>query len=232
MNAGYRYLGQGIYSISEAAVLSGVTASKISRWVRGYSYTRHAMDARSAAVFERDFEEISGKTALSFLDLVEVQFVDWFRSHGVSWKSIRIAADRASQLLKSTRPFAMRQFFTDGKTIFARITKSYEYSDLIDLVRRQYEINEILSPLLYARLDFNDADTANRWWPMGRDRGVVVDPQLSFGKPVVERFGIPTRVIAESYRTIGSEGEVADWFEIDIKAVRDALDFEQVALVA
>lgn len=232
MKSSYNFLGRGIYTLTEAAVLSGISTTKISRWIRGYGHGTGAKTSRSEAIFTHDFQEISGRTALSFLDLIEIQFVDWFREHGVSWKSIRIAADRAAHILDSSHPFAKRRFFTDGKTILARITEEYREPDLIDLVRQQYEMDEIVSPVLYASLDFNGTDVAERWWPRGREQGIVVDPNLCFGKPTLERYGIPTRVLADSFRSVRSESEVADWFEIDVDAVRVALSFERVALVA
>ena len=37
----YLYIGHGVYSVAEAARLTGVPASTIRRWTRGYSYPRN-----------------------------------------------------------------------------------------------------------------------------------------------------------------------------------------------
>ena len=232
MNHQYQFLGQGIYTVSEAAVLSGIAASKISRWVRGYGSSHNRDANRMPAVFDREYPEIDGKTALSFLDLIEVRFVDWFRHHGVSWKSIRIAAERASYMLDTGHPFAKRQFFTDGKTILARISMDTGDTDLIDLVKQQYEMDRLVSPVLYGNLDFDTSGFAERWWPRGRDGGIVIDPTLSFGQPVVEKFGVPTKILADAFQTVKSEREVADWYEVDVNSVKSALEFEQALLAA
>ncbi len=43
--------------------------------------------------------QLGGVAALDFADLIEIRFLDAFIAHGVSWKSIRIASQRAKELL-------------------------------------------------------------------------------------------------------------------------------------
>ena len=40
---------------------------------------------------------------------------------------------------------------------------------------------------------------ARRWYPLGKDEPVVIDPDYSFGLPVVVGSGVRTESIAEQY---------------------------------
>jgi uncharacterized protein (DUF433 family) len=62
---------------------------------------------------------------------------------------------------------------------------------------------------------------------MDRRRQVVLDPARAFGQPIVDREGVPTATLAESYEAEGSIERVAGWFEISVASVRDAVEFEQ-----
>ena len=156
--------------------------------------------------------------------MLELRFVDAFRQHGVSWRAIRTASRRTAELLGCDHPFSMRKFLTDGKTIVARIAHEEDEPELIDLVTTQYAFDRIISPLLYEGLDFSRGDTATRWWPQAKKRSIVIDPQRNFGKPILDKYNIPTATIAATYRGNKSYKKVAQWFEIDPASVKDAVD--------
>jgi uncharacterized protein (DUF433 family) len=165
--------------------------------------------------------------ALSFLDLVEVRFVNAFLRAGVPWKIIRLAAERARALSKSTHPFSTRRFRTDGRTIFAEAVEQSGESTLLDLVKSQYAFHQVISPTLYVGFDFGENDAVTRWWPLGKERQVVLDPLRGFGQPIVADAGISTTVLADAVESEGSIKAVAAWFDIKAAAVRDALAFEK-----
>lgn len=220
------YIGRGIYPIREAARLTGVPASSITRWLSGYDYNYRGAKRRQPPVFLRDFEDIEGRKALSFLDVVEVRFVGAFRKHGVSWRAIRLAATNAAELLESPHPFALHRFYTDRKNIFARIAKDTDNDELLNLVTDQYEMDRLIEPTLFEVLEFNEQDLATRWWPRGKSGAIVIDPRRNFGRPTVARCGIATRVLAESARGAESTAAIAAWYDIDERDVIEAIEFE------
>lgn len=78
-------IGHGIYSVAEAARLSGISAAKIRRWVFGY-HTGRALNSGGQyhpGMWEPEYGD-EEEPALSFHDLLEVRFVNAFRQHGVS----------------------------------------------------------------------------------------------------------------------------------------------------
>jgi uncharacterized protein (DUF433 family) len=224
--ANFRLIGAGIYSVPEAARLTQIPTARIRRWVKGYTY-RSGPDQRvSTPVVHSQLEPIDGVVALGFLDLIEVRFVDAFRSHGVGWKAIRIAYDRARDLIGSKHPFSTRRFRTDGRRIFADIIRDAGEPILLELVSNEFAFRKVLSPYLYAGLEFSEDEVA-RWWPMGESGDVVIDPERSFGQPIVHKEGVPTRVLAQAFRVEESYDAVARWYDVNRRSVRQAVEFEK-----
>ena len=216
----------GVYSVPEAARLTGVSSSRIRRWLRGYSFTSGGSAKTSPPLWQRQLGS-EDSLVLSFRDLLEVRFVDAFRRHRVSWKSIRVAAECAAQIVRDSYPFSTRRFKTDGRSIFAEILQETGDESLLDLVKSQYEFKTIVEPFLFEGLEFSALGIEPvRWWPLGRERRVVIDPERSFGQPIVDPESVPTSVLARAFRAEGSIQAVARWYEVDLKSVEDALEFE------
>jgi uncharacterized protein (DUF433 family) len=173
----------------------------------------------------------SGALALTFSDLIEIRFLDRFREHGVSWPAIRIAAARARDYIARPHPFSSRLFKTDGRTILLEILRPGDDPKLLDLVSDQWELERVVSPMLYAGIDFDDFDMPARWWPLGRRRSVVLDPERSFGAPIVAKEGVPTAILARAAAAEQSKDSAAAIYQVSLKSVRDAVAYEQ-SLVA
>jgi uncharacterized protein (DUF433 family) len=154
--------------------------------------------------------------------MMELRLVMRFRNHGLSFRKIRIASEKASKILGSKHPFASRKFVTDGKTILLQIANEAQDRDLLDLVKAQYAIEDILSPLLLDGIDF-DGELPARWRPAN---GILVDPHHSFGQPVVASCAIPSATLFAAFRAERSIEKVAKWFEVEPVAVQQAVDFE------
>lgn len=219
-------LGLGIYSVPEAARLTRVAPKRIKRWVEGYSF-QHRGEARSSApLWPREIE--SDDLVLSFRDLLEVRFVDAFRRYGVSWKVIRIAAERAAEIVEDSHPFSTKKFKTDGRSIFADIVHDTGKPGLLDLHQDQWALKDIVDPFLFEGVEFSRAGIEPvRWWPLGANRRVVIDPARSFGQPIVDPESIPTTILARAVKAEGSIDAVARWYLVSPKAVEDAVEFER-----
>lgn len=219
------YIGVGIYGIADAVRLTGIPASRIRRWMSGYSYTHEGQKHRSAPIWNRGLPEIEHAFALSFLDLMEIRFADAFIKHGVGLHTVRRAVTRAEELFGQSHPFCDPRFQTDGQTIFVELSNEIGDSELLDLVKSQYAFKQVLRPYL-KNVEYDDG-TLVRWWPTGNDKGVVIDPQRSFGKPIVDSCGIPTDILKMAYEREKSADIVAKWYDITAREVRDAVRFEE-----
>lgn len=227
-------LGVGVYTVPEAARLTHIPARTIRRWAVGYRYTRGEAVHSAPAVWKRQIATVEDSVALSFRDLIEVRFVAFFRGRGVSWKAIRTAAQCAAEIIQDSHPFSTKRFKTDGKSIFAELIQASGKETLLDLARQQYEIKSVVEPFLYEGLEFSDLGLAPvRWWPLGKNRRVTIDPERSFGQPIVSPESVPTSILAKAYRAEGTIDAVARWFMVPNKAVADAVEFEtQLAAAA
>ena len=213
-------IGRGVYTLAETERLTQVPRQRISRWTRGYAYKQAGKSRELPPIIGRD----SG-SVIVFADLIEIRFLNEFRRHGVSAKSLRIASVRAQELLGRLHPFSTHIFRTDGITILAEITKEAGDKVLLDLVKNQYAFEKVIAPYLYTELDFNALKEPERWWPLGKERAVVIDAQRAFGAPVT-KSGIPTNILSRAIKADQSADEVARLFRIESREVIDAVEFE------
>jgi hypothetical protein len=220
------YLGIGIYSIPEAARISHVPASYIRRWLWGYKYTVKGQVLRAGPLWSPQLPEIDDARALTFRDLVEVQFVYRFQQLGISLQTIRKTIGLATELLDRSFPLSSVRFKTDGKKVFAEVIEDpAERSHVFDLRTGQYLLRYVLD-YLYDALEYSEFDELVRWWPLGKGRRVIVDPKRSFGRPIVPE-GVQTNILVSSFRSEGDMKAVASWFEVSESSVSDALEFER-----
>lgn len=74
----------------------------------------------------------------------------------------------------------------------------------------------------------HDHGLASRLFPFVRGEGkepkvIVVDPQLSFGKPVVAKTGVPVSVIVGHYRAGEDVAAIAKDYGITVNQTHDAI---------
>ena len=219
------YLNVGIYTVPEAHKLTGVSRERIRRWLRGYR--SNLRKKNYSPLWVSQLPVIDNKVALGFLDLIEVKFVGAFLDKGVSWPMIHKVREKAGKLFPElTHPFCTKQFVTDGRQVFIDVLKETGENCLLDIAGDQHVFSEITKPFL-KQLEFRDGTILERWWPLGIDHHVVLDPRKNFGQPTMADEGVATQVLAQSFRANGSYEEVARWFEISPQAVREAVGYEQ-----
>lgn len=217
-------IGTGIYTPREVSHLTGLSPSRVTRWVSGYSFRRGETVRQSGPLIVRNSDH---GPSLTFLDLVEVLFVRAFLEHGVTMKTIRTAAAKAVDLFKTHHPFAVKRFETDGRAVFARLIQGDPPTEqVMNVVDGQAVFPEVVCRYL-KQLDYDVAGEAARWWPLGKTEPVVVDPNVSFGVPVTTEGYVPTQSVFGALRAGETEQSVANWYGISIDEVRAAEKFEQ-----
>jgi len=217
------FLNTGLYTVSEAARLTRIPAGKIRRWIRGYTFRKGESVRHSDAVWQTGIKPLDDKAALSFRDLLELRFVDAFIKAGVSWVTMRRAHTKAQEELKTTHPFCSKRIATDGKNILLKQAEEDSDEALINLVTDQREFSRIVQDFL-KELEFSGDDIV--WWPLGKNRQIVVDPRRNFGQPTVAKSGVPATTLARSVKANSSIDIVARWYEAQRDEVRDAVEFE------
>lgn len=214
----------GFYTVSEAARLLGIgSGRKITRWLQPTPTGRHA-------VVLRDFPKIGRQHELSFLDLMEIKFVEHFRAANISMQALRTAAQNARERLGVSHPFATGsvKFQSDRKKVFLETARETGDRELLDLMTRQVVMYDIIERTFAEDLEFDASGFARVWRPaLNTAPNVLVSPAFAFGRPVISNRRIPTRALFESFRANDGElGTVAAWFDVDERDVDEAVRFE------
>jgi hypothetical protein len=225
LSASSNLIGKGIYTFAEAHRITNVPIGSITRWTKGYDFIYRGEKRHSPPIIG-SFQEGIDKPVLEFLDLIEIRFLNAFREHGVGWKAIRIAAQRAKELIQRSHPFSTKIFKTDGKIIFADFVHETGDKVLLDLVKNQYEFKKVVSPYLYGGIEFNDFKEPMRWFPLAHKKSIVIDPLRNFGAPST-LSGIPTHILKQTFDSLKSINDVARWYETDSKSVKDSIEYEK-----
>lgn len=209
-------LGKGIYSASEAARLSGVPVQRIYSW---FSYKNRS----EQPIINGDYYGVSEHRCLSFLDLIDTLIVGKLRDKGVSLQHLRKIHAVLIDELNTPHPFCKRELLTDGRKVFLGLSNERD-GNLREILTGQHAFPKILKPLLQCVEYDLDSLFARRW---NIEKGVIVDPNIQYGKPVVASDGIPTAVLASAYyANCKNVRDVAEWYAISQKSVQIAVKFE------
>jgi uncharacterized protein (DUF433 family)/DNA-binding transcriptional MerR regulator len=212
------------YPAAEAARFIGLKPDRVRRWLKGYSYSYHARQIHQSPV-------VSGSQAgetryASFLDLIDLLFVKQFLDHGISLQKVRKALDEASSIL-ATRHFARQSFFTDGKDLYLKV-KDQGDAILELLSGGQWVIPEIITDLAH-QIEFGaHLGLAKRWYPLGADRSIVLDPTVAYGRPSIVGKGVMTANVFDFYIAEGRQiRPTCRWLDLTQQQVLDAIRFEE-----
>ena len=222
------HLGRPSYPVAEAGRLVGLTAGRVRRWLRGYEYSYGDAVRGQPPVVQGGGTQSS---YASFLDLVDLLFVKRFLDHGVSLQRVRRALDEARRLL-GTAHFARQTFFTDGRAIFLRLQEGAA-GDRGDAILELMSGGQwVIAPVireLAQQIEFGSPEgLAKRWYPLGRNRPVVLDPMVAYGAPSIAGRGVKTTNIHDLFIAEGeSLASVRAWWELSDDEIQAAVDFER-----
>lgn len=211
-------MGHGVYSFREASWLTGLKTARVREWFTSHQSVNHD------SIFESDFAGKTSQQLISFLDLVDVFVAGQMREHGVSLQTLRRVYKTLEHDQGLVHPFSRRELLTDGRRVFVAGLDEQGREEVFDALTRQKAFPNIILPFL-KKLDFDSTSSLARRWRIAR--GIVVDPTICFGQPVVEAKGIPTRIIANAMEANEEDASiVADWYGMSVAQVKSAYEFE------
>ena len=214
------------YRVTDAASYLGIPVSTLRAWGRGMNY---GQPGAAKSYFKPVFSlPDPGKSLLSYFNLVEAFVLSSLRKkHLIKLFKIRTAIDSLRERFNSTHPLAEHEFQTNGVDLFIE-----EYGELINLSHvEQLTMREMLQAYL-VRVEHDPAGRAARLYPFirltGTDqpRNVVINPYVSFGKPVIAGTGLPTRVVAERFKAGDSIYDIAADYGRKEEEIDDAIRYE------
>lgn len=224
-------LSQGFYTVSEAArLIEAGNTQRIYGWLRGF----HGRAAEP--LLARDYEPIGGVQELSFLDLMEVRFVEHFREHKVKPNTLRRAAAKLRKEFSTAHPFALRDVIVVAdkadvliREIFQESAEKEKDERFRSLLTDNYVMYEAIKQSLVPGVTFDAATKlANTWTPRPDEfPSIRINPKVAYGRPVTPK-GIPTGTLYDAWIAEGkNEDTVAYWYGVPTPDVLEAIRFEQ-----
>lgn len=207
-------LGQGIYSIPDLAFILRLPQHKVRRWLNDY------WDARLGEKYKRQYSWGTGKEkATNFYTLVEFYVFYQLREASVGTKAILCAHEEMACDLKTPYPFASAKVLTDGKSILY----SLDDGTTVNADKsRQIAFREIIEKFC-TKIEWDNAKMAERYYPLGKEHRIVVDPHHQFGQPVIEKTNLLAQTIYGLYQAGESKPFLSRLYAISAKEVDDAI---------
>ena len=206
-----QFIGQGVYGLSEASKYIRVNYNVLRQWFRA---------TKTSPVFTSDYSRAGVGATISFLDMVDALVVGEFRKHGVTLQHVRKVYDHLFNEL-GPHPFSRQEVLVDTSTrrILSKIDET-----IFDTLTKQAQMQKILDAHLVAIQYSNLTKLAERWFIRP---GIVLDPKVHFGKPVIADTGVTTYVLARAFQANKQDAKfVARMYELDVEDVKRAVAFE------
>ena len=208
-----RYLSS--YSVAEAALYLRLPKFTLRAWVK----RQGSSEPLIAPAQENPL-------ALSFINLVEAYVLASIRrEHRLPINKIRKSLDFISQTFPSDNPLAEKNFETDGLPLFLR-KSGLAYG--ISRGSGQIALENIIKEYMQ-RIGRDSHGLPVKLYPFSRTgkpdepRSILIDPKISFGRPILSDISIPVEIIVERYRAGESIGELAGDYECSQKEIEEAI---------
>jgi uncharacterized protein (DUF433 family) len=216
------------YGIPEAAGYLRLPVSTLRAWLLGQRYR-----VGDQPKFFKPVIDIADRKErqLSFINLVEAFVLAGIRrEHEIPLPKVRKAVDYLRRTFNTTRPLAHEQFETDGIDLFVE-----KMGSLIGATQEgQIQMRDIIRDRLErVHRDPKGVPEKIVLFPARREKtesaDVVIDPRLSFGRPVLDRFGVRTAILAERFDAGDDIDVLAREYSAPSEAIQNAIRCERRA---
>jgi uncharacterized protein (DUF433 family) len=213
------------YTVAEAGRYLKIPGPTIRSWVMGRDYPKQSGKGRFAPVIVLP---VDPSRQLSFRNLIELAALRALRTeHEFKLSAVREALHYARRELKIADLLASKELYARPGELFIA-----HYGHLISLnMAGQLGIKAVLDGLV-KRIDW-ERNLPCRFFPLLPNRAaartVVIDPRVSFGRPVIARLGVSTGVIVDRVNAGESPKELAADYGATSDEIMDALAYERAA---
>jgi uncharacterized protein (DUF433 family) len=207
-------------------MLLHIPYGKLRRWAAGYWYSAADEERFSEPVVPDEVDELEERV-LSFYELMELFVIGFFRREGVSMPVIRAAREGAQEAFGTDYPFATERLNTDGRGIFGDMFVHDMSSRRlkVELSRGQVAFTDVVEPFFRKNVDYENG-FASTYWPMGRERPVLLDARRAFGRPIVVRTGTPTFALYAMHKGGEDRDRIAAWYDVTRDELDAAIEYE------
>jgi uncharacterized protein (DUF433 family) len=216
------------YTLAEASHYVRLPPATLRSWVVGREYPT----AGGSSHFPPLIRAASRQPAqLSFSNLIEAHVLRALRTeHGVPVKALRQALAYAERTLGIDRLLLRPELRAAAGKVFLD-----RYGELIELTASgQLAMRRMLAEHL-ERIEWDRLRLPVRLFPFlaaaapSKDRSIVIDPKIAFGRPVLQRKGISTAAIVERVDAGETVQDLALDYELDPSEIEQAIVYERAA---
>ncbi len=215
MRNGTSNIGLGSYTAADASRILRVPYAKANYWFNYYAKQRLPSTAHYTY-----HVKIKGIAAVSFLTLMEMVVFYTLKERGIKTSRIMEAHTVMSEFLKTPHPFAMENIYINEKSLLFGNEEQLLTAD----ARLQTVLIKVLKPSIN-RIQFDDDKIASKFYPLGKNKSVVVNPENQFGQPVIEGTNILIQTIYNLLRASESKKSVARLFDLSTNQIEDVIEF-------
>jgi uncharacterized protein (DUF433 family) len=210
-----------LYSIPEAARLAHVSPNTVRRWLYGYVPNSRAPEATPPL-----FGESPDSPFVSFLQLIEIVLASDFRkvSH-VKLDIVRRAYGTAKESWGVQYPFAHLNLESLGGHIIRWMKSEDKTAPSAQAVDEpeQWALPGLVLEEIH-KLDYEE-QLAARWYPVGKEVPIVVDPLLSSGLPTIPSRGVTVGAIYRRWKDDQPISFIADDLQVDATLIERVLQY-------
>lgn len=209
-------LGIGLYSVPDVARILNLELPFVRRWLREYWENRFKAGKKIYPSWGRGRDK-----SVHFYTLIEFYVFYQLRKQGLSAQSIAKSHEIIAEELNTQFPFATSTILTDGKKILYKID-----DDIIINADKSKQLNfsAIISEFC-CQMDFGRDRLALRYWPLGKEKNIVVDPHHQLGQPTIKN----TNILAETLYRMFTAGEkvnfIASLYNVSESDVTASIEF-------
>ena len=217
------------YPVSEVARILNLPVATVKAWCFGQAYH---LASGSPKRFKSVIQPAdSNARLLSFANLCELHVLSAIRRrHKISLSNVRDSISYLRTQLGTDRPLIDKQFKTNGVDLFVE-----HASHLLNVSKQGQEALRGDFAVALARIERDRSGMPIRLFPFSRSttpdakqpKSIVIDPRLSFGRPVLSDVAVPGEVIVGRFRAGDTLVEMAKDYGVDEEKIEEALRFEQ-----
>ena len=208
-------LGNGIYTIPDLALILQLHKHKVRRWLTDF------YDQRLGGNSGKYSWGQGREKATNFLTLIEFYVFYLLREQKIGVGKILAVHKHMSKELKTPYPFASYKLLVNKKDILYGIDdNTWAHADKSN----QIVIHKMIEDF-FKKIDFSDNDLAKRFWPLGKDHSIVVDPHHQFGQPVIHGTNINAATIYSMYESGEPLSTIGILYDLTEEQVNDAITF-------
>jgi len=211
-------LGNGIYTMPDLALILGLSQPKVRRWMNEYWNTEF-LDKKG-----KKYSTGEGQSKVTdFKTLIEFFVFYQLREMNIGVKKIFDAHARISSQLKTQYPFASVEILANKKDIFYSLSEEAS----VNANKTQQIGFKVLIESFCKKIEFSNDKIAERFYPLGKEKSVVVDPSHQFGQPTINGTNILAETIYSMYQSGEKQEIIGILYDLTSKQIDDAIAFHK-----